>query len=247
MTKRIGIILMGLLLNACNNAVENDTLHVGNDALVRQQTEILRVAIGELEQQMIDAGLIDVGSLHQNIVINLRYSTTDNLWKTDLYGGLHKAYLHKDAARKLLYAQQLLDGVKPGYRIVVWDAARPLSVQQQMWDQIDVPLNIRHWYVANPARGSIHNYGMAVDITIMDSEGNYLDMGTDFDHFGHPAYTGNEENYCRTGQLSREQTDNRLLLKNLMFKAGFTVSTTEWWHYNASSLAWAKQHCTRIE
>ena len=80
-------------------------------------------------------------------------------------------------------------------------------------------------YVANPKNGSIHNRGGAVDITLIDMEGNKLDMGTDFDHFGeeaHHAYT----------KLSEVVIANRKLLNEGMQKFGFTPIRTEWWHYN---------------
>ncbi|HOE05918.1 MAG TPA: M15 family metallopeptidase, partial [Bacteroidales bacterium] len=105
----------------------------------------------------------------------------------------------------------------------------------------------KHWYVANPQRGSLHNYGMAVDLTIQDEKGRLLDMGTDFDYFGHPAYSNMEAYYEQTRQLTKTQAENRRYLANLMRRAGFSPSSTEWWHYNACSVTEAKARCTIVK
>jgi D-alanyl-D-alanine dipeptidase len=81
---------------------------------------------------------------------------------------------------------------------------------------------------------------MAIDLTICDSTGLALDMGTEFDFFGDLAFPDKTDSFYQTGQLSSEQFKNRKLLLNIMAKAGFYVSKTEWWHYNASSLDYAK-------
>jgi len=202
-----------------------------------------RKAISQFELNMIAAGMVDVQKLSPEIRVDLKYTTIDNYWKSDLYGNLSKAYLHVTAAEKLCKAQALLQNEKPGYRLLIYDAARPASVQQTMWETIDIHPSQKHLYLANPARGSLHNYGMAVDLTICDENGNPLDMGTEFDFFGHPAYSYLESYYLQTGQLNQQQYENRLYLANLMKRAGFSPSTTEWWHYNACSIYYARQYC----
>ena len=110
-----------------------------------------------------------------------------------------------------------------------------------MWDIIDVPEHQKFWYVARPERGSIHNFGMAVDLTIADHNGVALDMGTEFDYFGEFAFPRYTQKYLEKGELTQEQANNRLLFISIMERAGFTVARTEWWHFNASSLAEAKR------
>jgi D-alanyl-D-alanine dipeptidase len=106
------------------------------------------------------------------------------------------------------------------FRIKVFDAYRPLSVQKQMWEILPDDR-----YVANPATGSRHNRGAAVDLTIVDSEGNEIDMGTEYDNFtevAHPDYKN----------LPKEVLENRELLQKTMMKYGFKPITTEWWHFD---------------
>lgn len=199
-----------------------------------------------IEAEMRCAGLVEVSTVYPGIAVLLRYSGSNNVWNTDMYGNFERAYLHPVAASRLAKAQQMLAKEHPGYRLLIWDAARPLHIQQEMWDRLDKPEGIKHWYVANPQRGSLHNYGMAVDLTIQDEKGRLLDMGTDFDYFGHPAYSNMEAYYEQTGQLTKTQAENRRYLANLMRRAGFSPSSTEWWHYNACSVAEAKARYTIV-
>ncbi|MFO8087657.1 MAG: M15 family metallopeptidase [Bacteroidales bacterium] len=197
--------------------------------------------ITETEQRIIDKGLENVQDHLPSVVINLKYSTSDNFLGADVYGELTNAYLQPECISKLKRAWRILQQHKPGYTFIIYDALRPVSVQQMMWDTIDVPPEKKFWYVAPPGRGSIHNYGMAVDLTIADSSGNPLDMGTEFDYFGKLAFPRFSQRYLEEGRLSRQQVDNRRLLIDIMHQSGFTVARTEWWHFNATSLADAKE------
>lgn len=192
------------------------------------------------EEHLKLMGLVNVQDSIPEIIIDLKYSTTDNFLGIDFYGELENAFVQPECYLKLKNAYSILQKQKPGYTFIVFDAVRSTEAQQFMWDSIDVPLNIRHWYVANPQKGSIHNYGMALDIGIVDSVGNILDMGTKFDFFGELAYPEKTDYFLKTGELSQEQYTNRKLLMSVMQQAYFYVSKTEWWHYNASSLDYAK-------
>ncbi len=189
---------------------------------------------------LAEMGLVKIQDSIPEILVDLKYTTLDNFLEIDFYGELENAYVQPECYLKLKNAFNILQKEKPGYTFIVYDAVRSMESQQLMWDSIDVPLNIRHWYVANPQRGSIHNYGMALDIGIVDSVGNILDMGTDFDFFGELAYPEKTTYFFNKGDLTQEQFDNRNLLMSVMSKAYFYVSKTEWWHYNASSLDYAK-------
>ena len=96
--------------------------------------------VGEIEQHCIDAGLIDVKTIDSTIVVDLKYSTTDNFLGMDVYGDFDKCYLQPDVAEKLKNASSNLRSKYPYYRIIVYDAVRPRSIQTQMWDTIKVPL-----------------------------------------------------------------------------------------------------------
>jgi zinc D-Ala-D-Ala dipeptidase len=145
-------------------------------------------------------------------------------------------------AQMLAQAQQTLTAKQPGYTLLVYDAARPLHIQQRMWDTLrNRPLD-RSKYVSNPANGgSLHNYGAAVDLTIADSTGTPLDMGTPYDFFGPAAHPAKEAQLLADGKLSAQQVANRQLLRAAMRSGGFFGITTEWWHFNACTRAVAMQ------
>ena len=134
-----------------------------------------------------------------------------------------------------MHAQTFLHETHPQYHLMVYDGARPLSVQQIFWDTLAKPEELKHLYVADPAVGSIHNYGSAVDLTICDQQGIELDMGTDYDHFSELAYPSKEQELLAQGKLTATQLENRELLRSVMGRAGFTPINTEWWHFNAYS------------
>ncbi len=207
----------------------------------------IRQALPEIERRLINMGLVNLEQYIPELIIDLKYSTEDNFFGFNAYGDFNKAYLQSEAAEKLQNAWNILQLELPGYTFIIYDAARPRSVQQIMWDSLKQPESRKHWYVARPDRGSIHNYGMAVDLTIADSDGNALDMGTEFDYFGEEAFPRYTQKYLEAGVLTQQQADNRNLLISIMERSGFTVARTEWWHFNATSLAGAKDRYEIIE
>ncbi len=214
------------------------------DTLSKDSTDAM---IPEIEKRIMDKGLENVQDHLPEVIVNLKYSTSDNFLGTDVYGSLTNAYLQPECIRKLKHAWTLLQQKKPGYTFIIYDAVRPVSVQQLMWDTIDVAQEKKFWYVAPPAKGSIHNYGMAVDLTIADSTGKALDMGTEFDHFGKLSFPRFTQKHLDEGTLNQQQADNRNLLIDIMHQSGFTVARTEWWHFNATSLASAKQRFEAVK
>ena len=194
------------------------------------------------EEKMRSQGLVDVQMEIKQVLVQLKYATTDNFMHQNVYGCLTKAYLQKQTVAKLSLAQSLLEKEKPGYRLLIYDAARPLSKQWDLWNALpQYPPKIRKNYVASPQEHSIHNYGNAVDLTIADESGLPIDMGTPFDYFGKKAYPKAEKEMEEQGILSKEVIKNRLLLRKVMQKAGFLPIEYEWWHFNAFSRAEAKK------
>ncbi|PWJ57256.1 D-alanyl-D-alanine dipeptidase [Dyadobacter jejuensis] len=194
--------------------------------------------VPELEQKMIARGLVDVQRVDPSILVELKYSTTDNFVKKDVYGDLTRAYLQPEMADRLARASKLLKSKHPQLRLLVYDAARPNSVQYQLWDALDaqnIPESRKPMYVANPKTGSNHNFGCAIDLTVADAAGKSLDMGTSYDYFGPLAYPRSEADMLRQGKLSKQQVANRQILRSVMTAAGFTVNTTEWWHFDGMS------------
>lgn len=196
--------------------------------------------IPPLEKQMIAQGLVNVQDIDPGIAVELKYSTTDNFVKKDVYGDLTNAYLQPEIAKKLAKASAGLKKGNPGYKLLIYDAARPNSVQYILWDALDVPLRQKPQYVADPKIGSIHNFGCAVDLTVVNGAGVPLDMGTPYDFFGPLAYPRMESQMLKVGKLSKTQLANRNILRKAMNEAGFRTNTTEWWHFDGLSRAAAK-------
>jgi len=187
-----------------------------------------------LEIAFAGAGMIDVHTLDTTIRVLLRYGTTDNFMGVNLYDGFNRCFLQPEVAAMLVRSQQELRRRDTTLSLLVWDAARPLSVQQRMWDEAVPPPGVhRSKFVSNPKYGSLHNFGCAVDITIVRSNGTLLDMGTDLDHFGKEGWPSAEQEMLKNGKLSREQIQNRELLRSVMRAGGFWNIQSEWWHFNA--------------
>ena len=164
------------------------------------------------------------------IQVDLRYAGPNNFVGRDLYSPYDCAWLHAEAAEALEKAVAWLAARAPGHTILVLDALRPQRVQQQLWDALaGTGLQM---YLANPARGSIHSYGMALDVTILDPQGAELDMGTGFDDMTELSHPVLEEGFVAAGQLTQAQVANRQLLRDAMFGAGFVGINTEWWHFD---------------
>jgi len=196
-----------------------------------------------IEQKMLDQGLVNIQTLDPEILVELKYATPDNFMKKNVYGELTHAYLQPEMAKKLAQASKFLNQEKPGFKLLVYDAARPNSVQYKLWDALDdlkIPLRQKTQYVADPKIGSNHNYGCAIDLTVVDEKGTPLDMGTKYDFFGPLAYPRSEQEMLRQGKLSSKQIANRMILRKAMVKAGFTVNTTEWWHFDGMSKKMAR-------
>ena len=164
------------------------------------------------------------------IAVDLRYAGPNNFVGRDLYSPFDCAWLHVEAAAALEAAVAWLAQHAPGHTLLVLDALRPQRVQQQLWDALEgTGLQM---YLANPARGSIHSYGMALDVTILDPQGRELDMGTGFDDMTDLSHPALEEGFMAAGKLSEGQVANRRLLRGAMFGAGFMGINTEWWHFD---------------
>lgn len=164
------------------------------------------------------ARLVDIKTVNRNILLDIRYATTNNFLKRKLYPSA-RCLLRSSVAQKLSQVQQNLE--KIGLGLKVYDCYRPLSVTRQMWEAMPDPR-----YVANPAQGSRHNRGAAVDVTLVDRNGKELEMPTEFDNFTEKAY----RDYQGGSAASRK---NSQLLEKVMREGGFVPLATEWWHFDA--------------
>ncbi len=162
--------------------------------------------------------MVDLVVEISGIRLDVRYATEDNFMEERLYP-VAKAVLRKPAAESLSDVQE---GLKErGLELEVFDGYRPYSVTERMWEPYQDPD-----FVADPAEGSRHNRGCAVDLTLVDSgNGEELLMPTDYDDFTEKA----AHDY---GDLPEETIRNRDLLREVMEGHGFTALETEWWHYD---------------
>lgn len=166
----------------------------------------------------------------QGTQVDLRYGSAQNFVGRDLYGDIDCAWLHRDAATALTLAVDWLQKRRPDVKILILDALRPQRVQETLWQALagtDLQM-----YLADPARGSIHSFGMAIDLTLINANGSELEMGTPFDDltvYSHPAL---EEKFLAEGVLSNQHIQNRRLLRDAMTHAGFHGINTEWWHFD---------------
>jgi D-alanyl-D-alanine dipeptidase len=179
------------------------------------------------------------------VAIDLRYAGLDNFVGRDLYGDLDCAWLHRLAAEGLERAARLLERDAPGHRLLVLDALRPHRVQIALWDHLD-GTDLRQ-YVADPARGSIHSFGMALDVTVIDPEGRELDMGSGFDEMTELSHPRLEDRHLSTGELTAAQHRNRQLLRSVMRRSGFEGIANEWWHFEMLDRHHVRQHFRRVE
>lgn len=186
-------------------------------------------------------GMVDIKTLDSSIFVSLMYARADNFTGTVLYGDLRNAYLHPKAAAALVKAQKRLKELRPDLSLKIYDAARPMSIQQKMWDK--VKNTSKSIYVSNPRNGGgMHNYGMAVDITLCTLKGDSIPMGTKVDHMSRLSHITDEAGMVARGQMTAEARKNRELLREVMRHAGFKPLRTEWWHFNFVSRAVARKY-----
>lgn len=234
----LGMVVLFFL--ACRGGKESD---VAENELCDTDFVIVRcekVPYSATEQRLLALGLVDVQTLDPTIQVHLVYATANNFLGRVLYTDIHHALLLPAMAQKVVAAQQALHKERPDLDLMVLDAARPLSVQYQMFHVVaGTP---RNRYVANPKKGpGMHNYGAAVDVTLVDREGNWLPMGSVFDHFGPESHIDNEAQLLAAGKITQQEYDNRRLLRRIMRGQGLLPLTSEWWHFNLTTTAQARR------
>ncbi len=213
-------------------AKENEKMREKIDNLQTRNRE-LKDEITALEEKLKDANLPDedelfvfndlvkVRDIDPTILVDLCYATKNNFTEQKLYS-FELCLLRKSTAEKLAAVQAEVK--EDGYRLKIWDAYRPLGVQEKLWEVVSDPI-----YVADPAVGSNHNRGAAVDVTLVDEKGEELIMPTGFDDFSERA----SRNYS---DLPQEAEKNMNYLTESMVSNGFTPIQSEWWHFNDADI-----------
>jgi zinc D-Ala-D-Ala dipeptidase len=209
------LIVVTVIFSTLNNLYAQDTLLNKYGLWVIKDIKTLKATIetNSLKQ------MTDIKQLIPNIILDIRYATANNFMHKKLYKPVTTTFIRLPAAKALQQVQKELNLVGLGLKI--FDAYRPYSVTEKMWEPIQDDR-----YVADPKKGSGHNRGIAVDLTIINvNTGEELPMGTGYDDFSDTAH------HTFTA-LPGKILQNRKLLKDLMEKNGFKLFETEWWHYS---------------
>jgi zinc D-Ala-D-Ala dipeptidase len=227
----VGTLVLVAALAACASTAPSpqsvaDSQDVVRIHPVRPVEELLPIALAAsppVEQGAFrPADLVELTRLDPTIKLDIRYATTRNFLGARLYSQA-RAFMQRPAAEALMRVQHRL--ASEGYGLLVYDAYRPWYVTKMFWDATP---EAQHEFVADPAEGSRHNRGCAVDVTLVDlMTGRPVEMPSSYDEFSeraHPTYTG--------GTL--EQRRRRDILRRRMEAEGFSVYEFEWWHYDYS-------------
>jgi len=174
-------------------------------------------------------GFRDVSEI-SGVVVDLRYASTNNFLGENIYGDFNRALLHPEAFGAFEKACARLSELRTGWRFVVFDALRTRDMQRRLFEKVrGTPQEI---YVMNPERGSVHNFGFAIDLSCLDELGREVDMGTGFDAFVEASHPKLEERFLREGLLSATHIANREVLRAAMAHGNFSGIPHEWWHFN---------------
>jgi len=208
-------ITVVLILDFCYSTAQNPPLSKYGLAVILDKNEFHASVMRDSVKEMIE-----LKQFIPNILYDLRYASNNNFMKRRMYPkNTHFTFMRLPAARALAQVQTELN--EKGLGLKIWDAYRPYSVTESFWELVK-----DERYVADPKKGSGHNRGIAVDLTIIRlRDGTELDMGTGFDNFSDTAHHG-------FVNLPENVFHNREILKSTMEKYGFVAFSTEWWHYS---------------
>jgi D-alanyl-D-alanine dipeptidase len=208
------VLLVFLFLISCKtNLVLQNQKKSNLNSEVSEGFNLPKTPFGELN----DTTFVNIKEYSTDFVYDMKYATEDNFLKAKVYD-CAECYLRLKTVKALMKANSKF--MKKGFKIKLYDCYRPLDIQKKMWAIVSNPN-----YVANPSKGSIHNRGGAVDISLVDPNGMVLDMGTPFDFFGIEASHNNKN-------FPKAILKNRKLLKRIMLRYKFQSFDSEWWHYN---------------
>ncbi len=210
-----------------------------NPAMNSGATAIIRV-----EDIAADPAFRRLSSL-RGVAHDLRYASSNNFAGRVLYAGLDCAWLRAEAASGLEAAAEHLAAQRPGWQLLVLDALRPQRVQEAIW--ADVAGTDMALYFANPARGSIHSYGMAVDVTLINPQGRESDMGSGFDEMTLASHPALHAEHLASGLLTAAHVAERQCLFDAMARGGFHGIPTEWWHFDHGDKDRVRRELPRID
>jgi len=208
-------ITLALILDIYYLPAQDQAVNKYGLTVLLDKDEFAKTVQADSNKQMVELKRFIPG-----LQYDLRYASANNFMKRRMYpSNTHNTFLRLPAARALKQAQDELRN--QGFGLKIWDAYRPYSVTESFWELVG-----DERYVADPKKGSGHNRGTAVDLTLIElSSGKELNMGTGFDNFTDSAHQD-------FASLPLQVSANRLLLKSTMEKYGFLPFATEWWHFS---------------
>jgi len=240
MKKMMLCVVAMMVLIGCRNA-ENESVDENADGGFSVEN-----SDSESEKKMREMGLVDIHDLDSTIAVQMIYATPYNFMGKILYKDVTKAFMVRELAEKVVAANKELKKLRPDVNIIIYDAARPLAIQYEMWEMVKG--TEMDYYVANPEkRNGLHNYGAAVDVTLMDCTQHPLPMGSEYDYFGVEANTDDEAGLLKRGRITQREYENRLLLRKVMTDQGLLTVTSEWWHFNLMTKEEARESLKIIE
>ena len=159
----------------------------------------------KLEKELEKKGLLNVAEHIPGVEVYMVYATPYNFMGRVLYDGLDEAYLVPEAMEMLKKANDYLRKRRMDLHLVVYDAARPRSIQEQMWSVVE-GTDLED-FVANPHKrgGGPHNFGIAVDVTLVDCTGHPIPMGSEYDYFGDRSRVDMEQELFENGEITRRE------------------------------------------
>lgn len=212
---KIYFLIVFFILFSCKTKYYEKSISVAKSTESKLEN---KVVVLDIKKSIVnDTSFVNLKEYSNDFVYEMKYATENNFLKSKVYDCAN-CYLRLKTAKALIKANSKF--MRLGYKIKIYDCYRPLEIQKKMWSIVPNPN-----YVANPSKGSIHNRGGAVDISLVDNKGMELDMGTPFDFFG-PEASHNFRNF------SREIIENRAMFKRIMLSSKFQSFDSEWWHYN---------------
>ncbi len=212
------IIIVWVGLHSCN---ESKSSNVTN-----QTTFVAKIDTNIIEKLQLDYDTSQWNEItsDEGIQLEIRYATNNNFTKKQIYG-CGRCFLRPEVAKKIKKLHKDIQS-RYGFGLKMYDCYRPKPAQQKLWDIVPNAM-----YVTPPKKGSMHNRGLAVDLTIVNENGEELDMGTEYDYFGQEAH--------RTFIHPNEEIQKNRDLHRLLLEAhGFTGIRTEWWHYSLKTVSY---------
>ena len=226
---RIGILFFLVFILACKDQNKSQPTFKTKDqkediSSMKEEHKLTQKKTNPSIKIQLDYDTIEWSELTvaDSLLIDLKYATSDNFTKTQVYD-CARCFLRPEVAARIRRINFHLKRTH-GWRLKLFDCYRPRPYQQRLWDIVPDPI-----YVSDPKKGSMHNRGAAVDLTIVDTHGKPLDMGTEFDYFGRKAHSDFQG-------LPDTVLANRQFLEDIMVANGFKGIQSEWWHYSISGL-----------